>query len=214
MDSHEIEPGVIGTHTEYKVCRPLWDQVFSEILEVIAKRSLCLKMQTSALVVRGSQILSIGYNGTFSKHEECCDYWMDYYKDAGSIELYGTTGMSGKPAFEQWLNSEVFKKAHRDWSRDHEIHAEANALKWISKNDIRDCVMYTLHSPCDACAKDIIAHGIKTVKYKYKYKHGDKALVTLRNAGVQCEQLISEDKLSNKRVVISKTSQVYDCAPM
>ena len=158
--------------------RPTWDQVFIEMLVPLAKRSCCLKIHTSALIAEGSQILAIGYNGTFSKHKECNAVWKEFYNK-----------LDGRLPFKKWLLTEEFKAAHREWSANNEVHAEANALQWVSKRNIKGCVMYTLYSPCNACAKSIIAHGIDTVYYKIFYQRGLEALNTLQRAGVKCQML-------------------------
>ena len=252
---------LLNSHDKESYSRPSWDKIFLEILEIVAKRSMCLKMNTAALVVKDTQIISIGYNGTFSKHEECIDYWKRYYVEnirnkfnieediqpsdtqpdtqpikyrkidndtATSISsissipsIYGsldntvdlnnsisssttdssatdthnsTTDTSNSVAlrskgenilFNLWIQTPYFKTLHKQWSALNEIHAEANALKWIPGNKNENYVMYTLYSPCDACAKDIIAHGIKKVYYKHLYKHGIQALKILEKSEIQ-----------------------------
>ena len=160
--------------------RVSWDEVFIQFLENLARRSTCLKLKTSAIIVQDTQIISLGYNGTFPHADECCDYWHAIYKKKNLLI-----------PFDYWLTTDEFRDAHREWSCSEEVHAEANALKWVNKRDITDdTIMYSLNSPCDACAKDIIAHGIKTVFYKHKYKRGDNALERFKKYGVVCRQLV------------------------
>jgi len=162
--------------------RPTWHHVFINQLTELSKRSCCLKIQTAALIAVGSQPICFGYNGTFSKHAECSTAWFDYYSNL--VDDATTEG------FDQWITTDEFKDLHREWSKSNEIHAETNALTWISKRDITDDhVMYTLYSPCDACAKTIMSYGIKTVYYKKMYSRGEDALTRLRHAGVRCEQI-------------------------
>jgi dCMP deaminase len=161
--------------------RPSWDKTFGDILDVFAARSKCIKYKTAAMVVSGTQIMSFGYNGTFKGCEECSDYWKYYYESPPVSDI---------TSFQEWTSSEEFRKLHREWSKDHEIHAEVNALNWISKRDIDDSyVLYTSYSPCDACAKEIISYGIKKVAYKIKYPSGDAALQRLKNYGIECQQI-------------------------
>jgi dCMP deaminase len=162
--------------------RRSWDFTFIEFMEVLAKRSLCLKYKTSALVVKGTQILCMGYNGTFSGRIECCNYWRDYYNRC----IFNKEMIT----YEQFINSDNFRLLHHEWSTANEIHAEVNALNWISKKDIDDSyVLYTLYSPCDNCAKTIISYGIKNVVYKYKYKNGTSALKRLSENGIIYRQI-------------------------
>lgn len=138
--------------------RVKWDLTFMNIVEQIAKRSLCVKVQTAAIIVKDNQILAIGYNGTQSKAIECKDYWDNYITDYN----YG-------PKFYQ---GRTFKLLHREWSKKYEIHAEQNALRHITKI-VPNTIMYTLYSPCLQCAKCIISYGISKVVYKYEYTHTD-----------------------------------------
>ncbi len=157
--------------------RPSWHSIFMQLAESLATRSTCVKMKTGAVIVADTQIKSIGYNGTFEKDEECSDKWKKvHHKHI-------------KMPYEDWVETAVFKDMHREWSKTHEIHAEANALKWITKGQA-DYVLYTLYSPCDACAKDIISYGIKKVYYKHLYKHGERALKRLRKYNIKCIQLL------------------------
>ena len=158
--------------------RPSWDKTWLDMLEILKNRSSCVKLKTAASIVKNNQLLATGYNGTFSNQEECYEHWEKEYKNR-VLQI----------PFNEWLETHEFKKLHRDWSIANEIHAEANALKWISRADTSGCILYTLYSPCNACAKDIIAHGIKTVYYRYLYKHGNEAISTLEKLGVYIMQI-------------------------
>jgi dCMP deaminase len=43
--------------------RPSWDEYFTEIVQVTAKRSPCERLQVGCLLVRDNRIISQGYNG-------------------------------------------------------------------------------------------------------------------------------------------------------
>ena len=89
--------------------------------------------------------------------------------------------------FEQWLMQTDIKTRHREWSIRNEMHAEANALRYLSADNTENCVLYTLYSPCDMCAKAIRAHGIKRIVYMYEYARGQHAIEMLTKAGVCCD---------------------------
>lgn len=150
--------------------RPSWNQLFMMMAELMAQRSTCLKLKTGCVITKGTQIKAIGYNGTFPHHEECNEYWAKKYNINCKICM------------------DIIKKEHKEWSLANEIHAEANALKWIKPIN-NNYILYTVYSPCDLCAKDIIAHGIKTVYYRKSYKHGYNAIERLIKAGVECYQI-------------------------
>ncbi len=160
-----------------------WDSVFMDMCEILKDRSMCLKYQTATIIVKNSQIIAIGYNGTASKKAECADHWLNYW-----AELFDET------PFEKWIQSEEFREMHSKWSEIYEIHAEVNALNWISKSVIDDtCVLYTFYSPCERCAKHIISYGVKRVCYRNNYtgrsKCGSTGLKILRENDVVCEQI-------------------------
>lgn len=163
-----------------------WNQVFKDILTSLTKRCTCLKLKTAALIIKGNMItIGQGYNGTFSKSVECDDHWKNYYitrkNNLEEGEVFYET-------FQEFIKSEEFADLHREWSLENEIHAEMNALSCINKFE-KDCVMYTLYSPCNNCAKIIICYGIKKVYYVYKYKHGAEAIKTLIKNGIECVQI-------------------------
>ena len=137
-----------------------WNQVFMDICETLRRRSLCLKYQTSAIITKGTQIMGIGYNGTATKQEECYDKWHEWHSN-NDIKM----------PFSDWLQTDEFRNLHSKWSCLNEIHAEVNALNWVSKHDIDDSyAIYTYYSPCEQCAKQILSYGIKHVYYKQVYK--------------------------------------------
>lgn len=163
--------------------RPAWPTIFMEMCLVLRKRSLCVKYQTAAIVTKGTQILSIGYNGTASKKPECCNMWRGLYQASEQF-----------PTYESWLGSDEFRNMHAEWSRLHEMHAEANALTQISKHDIDEtCALYTYYSPCEQCAKQILAHGIKKVYYNVVYPgrkpNNTGGLQFLEESQVSCERI-------------------------
>lgn len=124
--------------------RPSWDETFMDICRVIAKRSTCLKLQTAAVLVKDTNIVSIGYNGTPSKMTHCNVHFSD-------------------------TPTEVFQQIHHDWSVANELHAEMNALLQCY-GDTRNSTMYTIYSPCINCAKCIVAAKIARVVYIHEYK--------------------------------------------
>ena len=160
-----------------------WHQVFMKMLHIIKLRSTCLKIKTAAMIVCNTQIISFGYNGTFTKCTECDTHWNEVYK---------VNYPESKLSFDEWCKTDEFKLAHRQWSACNEIHAESNALCWFSKHHWKKaCVMYCIYSPCDTCTKEIINYKdqINTIYYEIKYSRGDNALKRLEQAGITCIKL-------------------------
>lgn len=120
---------------------------FKQILQIMEKRSTCLRLQVAALIIKEGRIISTGYNGTCAGQWECLDIFKDkqYHTD--------------------------FLEKHHDFSDRNECHAEQNAIAMAAKEGIavKDCIIITSIMPCCYCAKLIIASGIKEVYYVKEY---------------------------------------------
>ncbi len=62
------------------------------------------------------------------------------------------------------------------------IHAEANALLY-AKRDLKDCLIYITHGPCENCLKLILQAGIRDVIYN------DVSIMKLRGSLDQKEAI-------------------------
>lgn len=167
--------------TEYK--RISFDTMFVKMLDVIKLRSSCLKYKTSVIIAKDTQPICIGYNGTFHGDIECNDYWYEYWnnniKSANNIQ------------FNDWLLTSDFRTLHREWSLHNEIHAELNALSWISNHDNTNYTMYTYYSPCVLCAKEIVKYKpvLKTILYVELYPNSDESLKLFKKFNIVCKKI-------------------------
>lgn len=163
--------------------RANWKNVFINIAELIKQRSTCLKIKTACVITKGTQIKSIGYNGTYPHKHECDEYWKSRWR---ALKRAKTRQV---PRFCEWLQTPEFRDAHREWSSIYEIHGESNALDRIKKGKPK-YDLYTIYSPCIKCACEIIRKkSIKRVYYKTLYRrNGQKAIKLLRknNIRVKC----------------------------
>ncbi len=191
--------------------RPSWDEIFIEICHTISKKSCCLKIHTACVITYNTQVICHGHNGTFSNDTECDIYWYGYFLrnvydgTSGNInyndycwyckDIIRILRLGGDidklSSFHCWIHTNQFRTLHREWSAINEIHAECNALSYLSKFDNRKCIMYTIYSPCDSCTKEIINYKnvISEVRYLYMYHRGENAIQRLRKHGVICTQL-------------------------
>ncbi len=121
-------------------------QTYKEILQVIEKRSTCLKLKVAALLIKDDRIISTGWNGVPSKHKHCCDFFSGEELD--------------------------FAEKHHEFHVNNELHAEQNCIAYAAKNGIStdNSTLFISISPCCSCAKLIIAGGIKSVYYINEYK--------------------------------------------
>ena len=98
----------------------------------------------------------MGYNGTPTGEPHCCD------------------------------REEKDPVVHREWSKHNEIHAEMNALLYLTKYpkayEPETSTLYTLLAPCIECAKAIHIAGIRRVVVEVDHK--PEGVEYLRSRGV------------------------------
>ncbi|MGE5560181.1 MAG: deoxycytidylate deaminase [Chloroflexota bacterium] len=145
--------------------RPSWDEYFMEMVDVVAKRSTCLRRQVGAVIVSDKRILATGYNGapTGLKH---CD-------KVGCLRQ-----QLGVPSGDKLEMCRA-------------LHAEQNAIIQAALYGVslRNSTIYTNVQPCVTCTKMIINAGIRRVVFRDKYPH-EMAEGLLREAGVEVCQFV------------------------
>jgi dCMP deaminase len=150
-----------------KTKRPLWDEYFMELAEVVKKRSNCLRRNFGTLIVRDFRIISTGYNGTPHGIKNCSE---------GGCERC-TKREKGEIKTHEYQESCIC------------IHAEQNAIIQAAYmgSSTKGATMYSTISPCSSCAKLIINAGI--VRYVYHEQHHDKAGIDLlKKAGIEVKK--------------------------
>ena len=155
--------------------RPSVDETFMMNAIMCSSRSTCIKMCTGSIIVKCGKIISAGYNGSVSGQGHCVDYWHNYY-------IKNKTHIS----YDEFILSNEFKELHKEWASVRELHGECNAIIH-STEDLKDSTIYTVHSPCSSCTRQILASKIKRVVYVEDYD--DKTLDYLRECGVVCDKI-------------------------
>lgn len=149
-----------------------------------ATRSTCSKWQVGCVLILQDRVISTGYNGVVSKAEHCCDVWLKKYLDSleqwceANEECLSSSELKEKAqgllltddvkmGYQYFLQSDQYRKAHREWSKHNEIHAEQNAILFAARHGLvtQGTTLYTSLSPCIECAKNITAAGISKVYY-------------------------------------------------
>lgn len=140
--------------------RPSWDEYFMEMLDVVKKRSTCLRRQVAAIIVKDKRIIATGYNGAPSGLLHC--------SEVGCIR-------------EQ---KDIPSGEHHELCRG--IHAEQNAIIQSAMYGVgvRDATIYITHSPCVLCAKMIINSGMSRIVYKGDYPD-ELSLELLNETGIK-----------------------------
>ena len=116
------------------------DKVYINIANQVSTLSHCERKKVGCVIVKGNNILSMGYNGTPTGMDNKCE------------ETYSKS----KDVFTCWYVLHAESNA---------IAKVAN-----STNDCYGSTLYTTMSPCRECAKLIIQAGIKRVVYKELYR--------------------------------------------
>lgn len=143
--------------------RPDWDEYFMDIVELVAKRSTCLRRSVGAALVRDKRILATGYNGAPSGLRHCLD--------VGCLRE----------------RLQVPSGERHELCRG--LHAEQNAIIQAALHgvSVKGATLYCTNQPCIICAKMIINAGITMAVVKDGY--ADKlAEEMLAEAGVTVVQ--------------------------
>jgi dCMP deaminase len=131
-----------------KDTRPSWDNYFLKIALLTSERSNCIKRKVGAIIVKDNRILSLGYNGTPFGMKNCFD--------GGCTRC-----------IDQWNKKENNSGTNLDLCMC--LHAEDNALLFVSQNDIKNATIYITLFPCITCLKKILQCKIKRIVYIEDY---------------------------------------------
>ena len=151
------------------ISRPSWDDVWMQMSEVIATRSLCSRAQVGCVIVAEDQtVLSASYNGVPPLYDVSgpCSNWCPRSRGEGGVgNVYDNC-----PA----------------------VHAESNGIARLDRSRVRGATAYVNRSVCRTCAKLIAAAGISRVVHRVTEndQHRDPEGVEefLQQCGVQVER--------------------------
>lgn len=177
----------IGLLTSPVGIRPPRDnELFMTVARVVSLFSHCLKRKVGTVIIKGSNIISSGYNDVPSRIKNCYEAhgrcfrlkMEDRFKPVGFKKGKAPTNPRVKKELEY-----SYKK-HLDFCRG--IHAEERAIlkaQFLNPEE-GDCVLYTTLFPCQLCAKKIVEIGIKEVVFCDPYPYRE-AKTMLEDAGVK-----------------------------
>lgn len=124
--------------------RPSWDEYFIDIANLTSERSNCIKRKVGCIIVKNKRILSLGYNGTPINTKNCYE-----------------------GGCQRCSNIENTSAVNLDLCMC--LHAEENALLFLSQKELSDSTLYVTLMPCISCTKKIIQCNIKKVIYMNDY---------------------------------------------
>jgi dCMP deaminase len=144
--------------------RPDWDTYFLDIVDLVSRRSTCLRRAVGAGLVRDRRILATGYNGAPSKLQHCLDIG----------------------CLREQLN--VPSGERHELCRG--LHAEQNAIIQAALHGVssKGSTLYCTNHPCVICAKMIINAGITRVVIRDGYSD-QLAADMFKEAGIGVAQL-------------------------
>lgn len=137
-----------------------FDDLFMSIVELLEKRTTCIRKSVGAILVKDNIILSTGYNGSPSKLEHCINIGC----------------LREKLKIPSGQRIEICRA----------VHAEMNALVQcgLKQTNTKDSVLYCSYSPCVTCAKLLIQAGTKKIVYRDVY-NDELAFEILREANIE-----------------------------
>lgn len=143
------------------------EAVFMEIASRLSQLGTCDRKQVGALIVRDGRCVSWGFNGAPPGLPHCAENkhgWLGNVTDEQIEALH----MSG----ELCVGDSVSEAMTKRWGCRNATHAEANALAFAARQGIStdDATLFVTVSPCEVCARLLIAAGISHVYYNEEYR--------------------------------------------
>jgi len=160
----DIKSEALNSKVESENKRPTWDEYFMDIVDLVSKRSTCLRRKVGAVLVRDKRILATGYNGPPTGVRHCTE--VGCLRDKLNI-----------PSGER-----------------HELcrglHAEQNAIIQAALHGVttKDATIYCTNHPCIICSKMIINSGINKIVYRDGYSD-NLAEEMLAEAAIEAKKL-------------------------
>jgi dCMP deaminase len=139
-----------------------YDVTYIKMAQTWAELSKATRKKVGALIVKGTTIISDGYNGTPSGFENECE--LPVFNEKNEFVEYAT----------KW----------------YVLHAESNAIAKVAKStqSCEGSTLYITYSPCRECSKLILQSGIIRVVYLEEYRDR-QGLDLLQKAGIDIKKI-------------------------
>ncbi|MGE5422943.1 MAG: deoxycytidylate deaminase [Ignavibacteriales bacterium] len=144
--------------------RPSWDEYFSELAQMVGRRSTCVRRQVGAVLVKEDRIIATGYNGAPQGVQHCLDIGC--------------------------LREEMNIPSGQRYELCRGVHAEQNAIINAARYGVStlESVVYSTTQPCMLCARMLINAGVKKVVHQGDFSD-DLSLQFFREAGVEVVEI-------------------------
>lgn len=145
-------------------------RVFLQMAEVLSQLGTCDRKRVGAVITIDGRAVSWGYNGAPPGLPHCVENAHGH--------TFTTNGMTDAEVVG--LGEIISEEGCRNAT-----HAEANAIAFAAKQGISTdgATLYVTVSPCDVCARLIIAAGIQAVEYTEEYRD-PRGVKLLNQAGI------------------------------
>ncbi len=156
--------------------RPSWDEYFIGMANYVGTRGTCDRGRAGCVIAREKRVISTGYVGSPPGLPHCDEVGHEMHK---VVNEDGTESMH------------CVRTAH----------AEQNAIAQAARFGMAldGATLYSKMTPCYACAKMIIAAGIKRVVSEKDYHASKRSKEILKEAGVKLEIMNKEiEKYDNQ----------------
>jgi dCMP deaminase len=145
--------------------------VFMQIARELSHLGTCDRAQVGAVIVKQGRCISWGYNGAAPGMPHCDENKHGWYGQWPPGMPDPRPGRSLRKD-ELWTINEWQNEAVKTNGCRNATHAEANALAYAARQGISTdgATLYVTLSPCDTCARLLIAAGIRAVDYDEEYR--------------------------------------------
>ena len=157
------------------------DLIYMQMAYQIAKLSYAKRRRVGCIIVKDTQVISTGYNGTPHGFDNNCEE--EQVREIENENHKQILEEKGYDCEDSCCSKEVTKREV--------LHAESNTLAKVSKSTLSSdgADMYITMSPCFDCAKLIIQSGIKKVFYSESYRD-TSGIDILEEAGIEVKEVI------------------------
>lgn len=133
-------------------------QAFLKIAAILGELSTCDRSDVGAVIVRDGRCISWGFNGAPPGFPHCSENNHGWGDTPNAVDVHGCRNVT---------------------------HAEANAVAFAARQGIstEGATLYVTLSPCEVCARLLVAAGIVKVVFTKQYRK-DEGILLLKAAGV------------------------------
>ena len=157
------------------------DIIYMQMAYQIAKLSYAKRRRVGCIIVKDTQVISTGYNGTPHGFDNDCE----------EDQVRAIENENHKQILEEKGYDCDDVCCSKNVTIREVLHAESNALAKVSKSTLSSegADMYITTCPCFDCAKLIIQSGIARVFYSEDYRDMS-GIALLEQAGIEVKEVI------------------------